>query len=241
MRPRHARLVTRALFGTLVALVAVGTPVHAHHGRDFLLAQTAELPHAGDLFLLSAIDVVDEGDSTETEWEPTVLLGATSRLSLELHSHIAKEGAESFSYENTAPAVHIRLTPTHSAWGVALSGEYEISAIDEEADRVEARLIVSRAFRSLRWAANLVAEEEQSSEAAVEWRYALGFRWNATSKLDLGVEAQGGFESGDEQEVLGGLYIEPSDRWTFNIGVGTAVGSDGPDLSLRTSLVWRAK
>lgn len=39
-------------------------------------------------------------------------------------------------------------------------------------------------------------------------------------------------------EVLAGLYFEASEALSLNLGLGTGI-DDGPDLSVRTALVWR--
>ncbi len=216
-------------------------PARAHHGRDFLLAQTAELPHAGQLFLVARQDWIDEGEEQEIEAEPTLLWGATDRLTLELHAHVARPSGGSFELEAVAPAVTWRLTPVASPWGLALSAEYEFAESDEEADRTEARLALSRELARARWALDLVAEEAQEDEAEVEWGYAAGFRHRLRERLDWGLEAAGGFESEAAEEALLGLYFDPGARWTVQLGAGTALGDEGPDLTLRTAVVWRAR
>lgn len=225
----------------VTTFLAFANPAHGHHGRDFLLTQTAELPHAGQLFLLSRQDGVDEGDEEEIEFEPTLLYGVTNRFALEVHSHVAREGSESFEYESTSPALHVGLTSHDASWGLAASAEYEISSLGDHEDRAEARLIASRNFGSSLLAFNVIAEEEQEAEADVEWGWVVGYRRTASAAWSWGLEASGGFESDTEREGLVGLFFEPNDRWTLLLGAGTALGDDGPDVSIRTSLVWRVK
>lgn len=216
-------------------------PARAHHGRDFLLAQTADLPHAGQFFLVARQDRIDDGEEEEIEAEPTLLWGAMDRLMLELHAHVARPSGGSFDLEAVAPAVTWRLTPLANPWGLALSAEYEFSQSHEEADRVEARLALSRELATARWAFDLVTEEAQEDEADVEWGYAAGFRHRLRQGLDWGLEAAGGFESEAEDEALLGLYFDPAERWTVQLGAGTAISDEGPDLTLRTAVVWRAR
>jgi hypothetical protein len=246
----HCMRSGRRALGTGVAATALAVGglfvfagmARAHHGRDFLLTQTAELPHAGQIFILSRQDWVDEGDESEIEWEPTFLFGVSGRFTVEVHSHVAREGSgESFEYESTAPALHLRLTPQDAAWGVALSAEYEIASLDDEADRAEAWLVASRRFGSSLVALNLGAEEEQEDEAEVEWGWAIGFRSPLSDKVDWGLEAAGGFEADSQREGLVGFFFEPGERWSLLVGAGTALGDEGPDLSVRTSFVWRIK
>jgi hypothetical protein len=248
--------------GVVVLVSLAAGPVQAHHGRDFLLSQTAELPHPGQLFLIPRQDYV-EADEGEIEFEPTLLFGATERLALEVHGHVAKEGGGDFEYESTAPAFHLLLTTPHASWGLALSGEYEFSHVggeeahaeepeehgtdesDEPAhegvDRAEARLVFSirRADRLV--ALNLIASEAQTSGADVEWAYSAGFRSDLREGVAWGIEAQGDLESDAAHEALVGLYFEPSQRWTVNAGVGTGIGDDAPDLTVRTAVVFRLR
>lgn len=235
-RPQAALSVAAAL----VAALALPAAASAHHGKDFLLAQTAELPHPGQLFLVSRQDSIDAGEE-ELEWEPTLLLGVGSRFALELHAHVAREEGESFRYEATAPAFQWRLTPRRARWGLALAGEYEFAALDEEPDRAEARLIVSRPVGRSRLALNLVAAEEREEGSAVEWSYAAGFRRRLAGVVDWGLEAEGDLEGPSRHEVLLGCYAEPSERWTVNVGAGTGMDESELDLSVRTALIWRPR
>ena len=235
----HRGRTTPGALLTLFFLLAPGA-AFAHHGRDFLLVQTAELPHKGEIYLVARQDYLDEGEEEEIELEPAVIFGLTGRLAFEVHSHVAREGDESFEYESTSPALHLRLSPLRSAWGLGLSAEYEIASGDEE-DHAEARLVLSRFVGGARVAFNLIAEEEQSSGAEVEWGYAVGFRARLGERSGWGLEARGGFESDAEAEALFGLYFEPSNRVTMQLGAGTALGDEGPDLSIRTALVFRLR
>lgn len=240
--PRGAlRAALRTVAATLFLLASPAVPARAHHGRDFLLAQTADLPHRRQLFLIARQDWNDEGEERELELEPTVLFGLVDRLTLELHAHIARPEGESFEHESTAPALHLRLTPPASAWGLALSAEYEVAQAEEDADRAEAALVLSRQQRALRWAVNLRAEEEQADEAEVEWGYAAGLRARVRQGVDWGLELAGGFSGDAEEEALVGLHFEPAERWTVQVGAGTGIGGEGPDWTLRTAVVWQAR
>jgi hypothetical protein len=239
-RPRAASSVVPAIIALVIAVLAP-TVLRAHHGRDFLLVQTAEMPHPGQLFLISRQDRIDAGDEQEIEWEPAILLGVASRFSLEVHGHVAREGGESFAYESTAPALRWRVTPGSSPWGLALAGEYEIAADEKEPDRVEARLALSRPLGGGRIAVNLVAGEEQEAGADVEWLYAAGLRLPAADTLHWGIEAEGTLEGPSSHELLAGLYWEPSPRWTINAGLGGGVDENELDVAVRTAVVWRAR
>lgn len=122
-----------AVLALVFTLCLAAPPAAAHHGRDFLLSQTADLPHSGQLFLIARQDYVG-ADTDELELEPSLLYGLSDGITLEVHGHVGREEGGDFEYESTAPAIHFRLTPPHSAWGLVLSGEYEISHLDAEED-----------------------------------------------------------------------------------------------------------
>lgn len=236
-RPRRA---TSWFLAAAACLLGAPSISYAHHGRDFLLLQTGELPHRGQLFLVSRQDYVTEEKEDGLEWEPAFLFGIADRLTFEAHAHVAKEGDESFTFESISPALHLRLSPAAAAWIVGLFAEYEISEVDEHEDRAEARLSLLRVFRKGRFAVNLIAEEEQEEGADLEWGYAVGWRRAASGAFSWGLELEGSFEEDRGEELLLGLYFEPSPRFTFNLGVGAGLGDNETDLSLRTALIWRA-
>ena len=242
-RPRALAFSLVLLASGLVWLFSPAA-AFAHHGRDFLLVETADLPHKGQVYGIARQDYIDEGEEDEIELEPAVIWGVTDRFALEIHSHIAREGDESFEYESTSPAFHLRLSPHDARWGLAVSGEYEIAKDSEEEDHAEARLILSRQLRGsnrARLALNLIAEEEQGDEGEVEWGYAVGFRSRLTERNDWGIEARGSFESEGESEALLGLFLQPTERVTVQLGAGTAFTDEGPDFALRTAVVFRLR
>ena len=76
-------------------------------------------------------------------------------------------------------------------------------------------------------------------EAAPDWGYAAGVRSRAAPGLSFGLEAQGGFAQDTPHEVLLGMYMDPASRTTLNVGLGTGLGPQGADATLRTTLVLR--
>jgi len=289
---RSSRSARRAALAALaplapLALVALALaappPAAAHHGRDFLLSQSAELPHPGQVFLVSRQDYADAGTSF-LELEPAVLVGLGERLAFEIHGHAGREQGGDFEYESTAPALHLLLTPHHSPWGLVLSAEYEfahgggdhaeadhddeVAAAtapllsigdhheagegddddhhDEEGDahvhrdNAAVRLSASSQLRGFLVAANVLASEEQTSGADVQWGYTAGLRHALGGRgWAWGLEAQGDLEGDDGHEGLLGLYYEPSQAFAFNVGLGAGFGDSELDYAVRTSLVWR--
>src|SRR4051812_34740681 len=124
MRSRSLAVVL--IFSTIVS-------VFGHHGKDFLLAESYEIPHPGDLYFASSFAFIQADGATELELEPSVLFGLLPRLAFELHAHAGREDHERLRYEATAPAFHFQITPPESKFPVrvGLSGEYEFAAASD--------------------------------------------------------------------------------------------------------------
>lgn len=233
---RSATRPVRVLVPLLLAFFSY--PLSAHHGRDFLLTQSASLPHTGDLYLIPQQSYLEEGDDEEIEVEPALLLGLTPRVAVEVHSHLAKEGSEDWEYESTAPALHLRLNSASQDWGLGLSLEYEVSHLDDHADVAEAVLILSRDTQHGKVAFNVIAGEEQEAGAELEWGYAAAYRVGVNDRFAVGLEFLGDLEEPADGEALVGVYFDRS-RFSLNLGIGTSYGDQELDLSLRSSLVLR--
>jgi len=226
--------------GSLIALVVALWlwPIRAaaHHGRDYLNVRGDDLPHPGQVFFVPRCDFVTQGGESETELEPSLLVGALPWLSAEIHAHISGEEGENLRYEATAPSVQISL-PGERAWGVSLSTEYELAAEADGHDRAEAIGIVSGMLSGYQLALNLRWTGEE--HVSPDWGYAAGLRSRTAPGLSFGLEAQGGFAADAQHEALLGIYIDPASRTTLNVGLGAGLGPEGPDATLRTTLVFR--
>jgi hypothetical protein len=224
--------------GVLCSSLWGSVPAYAHHGRDFLFSQTADLPHPGEFYLIPRQDYVDAGDSEEVEFEPTLLAGVTDWLALEVHSHVAREDGESLEYESTAGAIYFRFTRPEARLRVGMSAEYEFVRLDELRDRIEARLAVSTAPGRSLLAFNVVAEQARDDPAETEWGYSIGLRGGVTDHLGMGLEAQGSLQE-SQHEVLAGFYLDATSHLTVNLGAGAGLRESEIDLSVRTAMIWR--
>ena len=228
------RLVAVALF-LLSALPCV--PASAHHGKDFLIVESYEIPHPGDVYVTANAGWEKEDAGDATELEPSVLVGILPRLAAEVHGHFVREpDSDSFEYEAIAPAVHLQLTdhrspsPVH----VGFSAEYEIGDGEAE-DAFEVRLILERDSEHSKLTANFIGEHVAGEDT--EYGYAAGWRFGSGETVAVGLEAQGSFES-SAGEALAAVYLEPRERMTFKIGVGAGFG-DGPEAVARLGAVFR--
>lgn len=120
-------------------LLALPVPALAHHGKAFLLAESYDLPGPREIYLVPAFDYVDGSDGHEMAVSPSVLFGVTPRFALEVHGHFEKLEGESWEYEATAPAFHVRFGPPGASrqWRTGLSAEYEIAR--DEAAKIASR------------------------------------------------------------------------------------------------------
>ncbi len=232
--------MARSAFGCCLKLLLCGCAAipliaEAHHGKDFLLVQTAHLPQPGSVFAVSRQDYL-AGESDELEFEPAVLLGVMDWAALEVHAHMAKEESESFHHESTAATMHLRFTPRVQPLATGLSMEYERPNSDEEAESAALAAICSYEISQWIVSGNVIFETELEAAGEDVWGYAGGFRYALTEHHAFGLEARGTFEGQGSAEMLAGYYGHLSPSVTFNIGVGRAT-SEGPDWTARAALI----
>jgi hypothetical protein len=229
--------VKRAL-SVLCLLLFRAMPLLAHHGKDFLIVESYELPHPHDFYFVSS-ELLSNGDhETFFSTEPSLLFGLTHRIAGEVHMHIEKEPGESLRYQAIAPAVHIQLTPSESqaSWKFAMAAEYEIARHRDE-NAAAARFIAARTFGDGMLVINLGGDHSPAN--GTHAGYAVGFRPALESALGWGIEAQGELEHGQQHELLLGIYAQPNDRFTFKAGIGVGLGNGKPAAELRTGVVWQ--
>src|SRR2546430_8577961 len=101
-------------FCAIALSIAFAMPAAAHHGRDFLIVETYELPHPGTVYFVSSEMVSQGHGETIFTTEPSLLFGLSDRFAGEIHVHINKFPGESLTYEAVAPALHYQLTPPES-------------------------------------------------------------------------------------------------------------------------------
>src|SRR5215470_2721279 len=94
-----------------VLALAIAAPAAAHHGKDFLLVESAELPHPRTMFFVSS----ERFSNSEFTSEPSLLFGITENFAAEVHVHFTRDG-----YEAVAPTIHVGL-PSLGAWNFAAS------------------------------------------------------------------------------------------------------------------------
>jgi hypothetical protein len=223
----------------IAVLLACGSEIaSAHHGKDFLLVESYDLPAPEEFYLVGAAAVSRAGNETSVELEPSILVGVLPRFAFELHSHITKESHENLRYEATAPSVHLQLTPQTSDFPVQLacSAEYEIATSNGQ-DRLETRLILEKEIARWKLVGNLIGQHEQGGHNDVG--YGIGARYDVNEMFACGFEAQGPFTNGDRHELLIGAYFEPKEFITLKLGAGPSINGEGAGVVVRFGVVWR--
>ncbi len=209
-------------------------PLFAHHGKDFLLVESYELPHPKALYAVSAEEFLFGRSSLTFRDEPSLLLGVTDRIAAEVHAHVAKEPSGTAKLNAIAPAVRLRLFDS-DVLRAGLSAEYEIGR-QGAGNAAAVRLIVGHSVGEGAVVGNIGVEHAHDGTRAI---YAIGYRPDMEASRSWGIEAQGALRSGEQHEAIVAGYGRISDRLTVKAGIGAAVGVGKPLALIRTGLVWR--
>ncbi|GAC1396438.1 MAG: hypothetical protein NVSMB68_13180 [Thermoanaerobaculia bacterium] len=210
------------------------TPLFAHHGRDFLLAESYELPHPGVLYAVSAEQFLFDRASLTFRDEPSLLWAAAEGLAVELHAHVEKERDSRARLEAVAPAIHLRLFdagPLHTA----VSGEYEFGR-HGAGNASAVRFIAGDSVGEGAVVGNIGVTHDSDGTRAV---YALAYRPDMEARQTWGIEAKGAVHRGEQHEAIVAAYRQSSDKLTIKAGIGAALGHGRPLVLVRTGVVWR--
>jgi hypothetical protein len=228
--------VQKMKLATRVGLIAFlfATPVLAHHGKDFLLVESYELPHPMTVYAVTSEELMFGRGSATFHDEPSLLFGVTDRFAAEMHAHVEKAAGESVNIEAIAPAVHLRL---FDGGGVhaGLSAEYEFGR-NGTGNAAEVRLILARSLGDGAVVGNIgIAHDDEGSVAI----YAVGYRPDIEAESTWGIEAQGALRRGEQHQAIVAAYRQINDRLTVKAGIGAAFGAGKPLALIRTGIVWR--
>jgi hypothetical protein len=244
---RHARRPLLALGAAVIAAAGVlaASPAAAHHGKDFLLTATDDMPLRGHLYaLLSADDTIDREEGRRAvEITPGLLFAVTDNFSLEPHVHIARqEGGNRYRYEATAIEARYRvgyLGGSQWRWGGLL--EYEHPRGDAH-DNLEGRLMFVRNFPRHLVALNLVASRDIEGGGRTPLSVIAGVLQPVSPSDNLGLEVEVPFPVADGVEILPGLYHVfggPGGRTSLKAGLGLFVARDTTAGTFRTAFIQR--
>jgi hypothetical protein len=228
----------RAMSLAAFTLLFAATPLLAHHGRDFLLLESPEVPHPGGVYLVTSEHYFTTGGEYELEEEPAFLVGLSQRWAAELHGHVAKENGSSFRLESLAPTVHYRIWSDEN-WSAAASAEYEFARHRDEPDTLVARGVLARAVGDGMIAFNAEWDREVRHGNRGFAAFAIGYRPDLEARWSWGIEARGATRHAEPNEIVLGLYGNVTDWLSLKVGAGTGLGSGRPDFVLRTGFVIR--
>jgi hypothetical protein len=228
----------RAISLAALALLFSAMPLFAHHGRDFLLLESPELPHPGGVYLVTSEHWLTTDGESEFEEKPAFLVGLSQRWAAEVHAHVAKEEGSSFHLESVAPTIHYRFW-SHESWGAAFTAEYEIARHRDEPDTIVARGVLARSIGDGMLALNAEWDREVRHGDRGFAAFALGYRPDLEARWSWGIEARGATHHAEPNEIVLGLYGNVADWLSVKVGAGTGFGSGRPDFVLRTGFVIR--
>ena len=240
---RLCRLAAVIVLAGLSTLLPIA-PASAHHGKDFLLTATDDMPLRGHVYALLSVDDTIESNSGHRSIEitPGVLFAVTDRFSLEPHVHIARD-EEGSHYRYGASAVEARYAVGYvgrSQWHWAGSLEYENPRADH--DNLEARLILVRNFPRSLVAFNLVADRDIESGGRTPFSLIAGVLRPLTPTNNLGFEIDAPFPLADGVELLPGIYHVfggPAGRTSLKVGVGVFVSRNTTAGTFHTAFIQR--
>jgi hypothetical protein len=221
------KLTIRALAVIGLALLAVPC-AFAHHGKDFLMTETDDMPAAGHVYgLLSSDTNIDKDGGRTTEITPGLLFAVGPHIAVEPHFHVSRaengddDAAKKWHYDATALAVRYSAgTIPGSEWRFAVSGEVEKPKDSEEHSEGTARLIFVRTFPNSLVAINLLAGRELARDGEKSYGLGLGILTPLANGDNAGIELSARLPTKDGYEVLPGYYHKMSDTTTVKIGVG---------------------
>jgi hypothetical protein len=240
---RHSMALAMTIVAGLILLLRPA-PAAAHHGKDFLLTATDDMPLRGHLYTLLSVDDTIESDSGHRSIEITlgVLFAVTNRFSLEPHVHIARD-EEGSRYRYGATAVEARYAIGYvgrSQWRWAGSLEYENPRDDH--DNLEGRLILVRNFTRSLVAFNLVADRDIEAGGRTPLSIIAGVLRPLNPTNNVGLEVSAPFPLADGVELLPGIYHVfggPTGRTSLKIGVGVFVSRDTTAGTFHTAFIQR--
>ena len=231
-------------FGGLSAVLIVFAaclPASAHHGRDFLLLETDDMPARGESYFVASVDTIRTADERATEITPGLVLRAGKRLAVEPHFHIAREAGESFRYAASALGVRLNLGDIgHTGWRAAISGEVEVTRNRAaEPSNGGFRLIAARTCPRALVAANAIVGHEFTAGGASDYALGLGALTPLSNGDQVGLESIISLPLHDGIEVLPSYSHRFGTRIQGKLGVGIFHARGYTSGTLHAQLVQR--
>ncbi len=220
----------QSIAGLLAGLCALALclPAQAHHGKDFLLLETDDMPEKGHVYGIVSVDTLRDNEGARTtEITPGLLLG-TDRWAFEPHFHLARTrgtGAsdDGFHYDATAFGVRYRVGNIgRSEWRLAVSAEVEKPKESDEPYGLEPRVILVRTLPNALVAINVIGERELTGGAEWEKAIGLGILKPLPNGNRVGLEIVASLPLRDGVEIMPGYYMQfgKTGNTALKVGVG---------------------
>lgn len=211
----------RSLVVALLALALPAPSALAHHGKDFLLLSTDDMPAPGHVYALTSADTVIEPDGGRSiEVTPGLLIPAGERIAVEPHLHESRRSGEAWRYDATALDVRYNMGPMpRSEWRSALSVELEKPRDPEEPRNGHVRLIAARTYPNMLFAANLITGRDFVRHGRRDSGFGLGALTPLPNGDRAGLEVVGRIPMADGVEVVPGYYHSHGST-SLKVGVG---------------------
>lgn len=230
----------RRPFAALLLSAVVSSAAFAHHGKDFMLVATDDMPLPGHVYtLLSADTMIDKDGGRTTEITPGLLMGLGDRVSIEPHFHLSAPPGGSYRYDATAGEIRYRIgNLPGSEWRAALSLEAEKPRDSEEHSDALARVIVARTTPNTLVAVNLFGGKVLAPGGERNYGVAVGALAPLANGDRAGLELVANLPFDDGVELMPGYYHSKGPM-SIKLGVGAFFGRMKTSGTFHTAWIWR--
>lgn len=230
----------RNALAALIGLVAVSAPAVAHHGKDFLLIETDDMPVPGHVYgLVSSDTLVDKDGVRSTEITPGLLFALGDRVAVEPHFHLARSDAQSWRYDATAAEIRYASGNLRgSEWRTAISFEAEKPRNSDENSGGQVRFVLARTYPNTLFAANLIADKDLVPHTKSAYSLGLGALTPLPNGDRAGVEAMLRSPLSDGVEIVPGYY-HSAGATSMKLGVGVFTSASTTQPTLHASIIQR--
>ena len=223
---------------SILFLLLMSSLLFAHHGKDFIVTETTELPDAKSYWLILSGDfgAAEQFNSEHTvfEFTPGILYGITNSLAFEAHPHLGKDENEDFTYESTGFQLRYNLPRSDSHFQIGLSSEYEIASKSEHENLLDLRLIISTETEKYKIVLNAGIEIEEETSFVTR----LGIVSNIFGNQSFAIELLSKFGDETNIDIIPSWTYKTNNDHALRLGLGISTDEERPFLSLRSILIF---
>ena len=223
---------------SILLLLIISSLVFAHHGKDFIVTETTELPKAKSFWLILSGDfgAAEQFNSKLAvfEFTPGILYGISNSFAIEAHPHLGKEENEDFSYEATGFQLRYNLPNLRSRFQIGLSSEYEIASKSGHKNLLDLRLIIATETENYKIVLNGGIESEEETSFVTRF----GIVSNIFGNQSFAVELLAKFGDDTNVDIIPSWTYKTNNDHTLRLGLGISADEERPFLSLRSILIF---